>query len=95
MMGESPLALPPCRFVDHLARFQDVFIVEGRGAQGSVQLQPSLTTPELRTPAVARVLEQLRQEGVIGGWRNELYPVTSSFYSDPLLLVGGGGGDSC
>eukprot|EP00983_Pelagomonas_calceolata_P089206 1157291-Pelagomonas_calceolata.AAC.1 len=38
-------------------------------------------------PVCAGVLEELRDKKVIGGWRNELYPVTSSFYDKPELLV--------
>jgi hypothetical protein len=36
---------------------------------------------------VPGVLEELRDKSVISGWRNELYPVTSSFYAKPELLV--------
>lgn len=36
----------------------------------------------------AGVLEELRDMQVITGWRNEMYPVKSSFYSPPDLLVG-------
>jgi len=35
----------------------------------------------------AGVLEKLRDKQFISGWRNEMYPVTSSFYSTPELLV--------
>jgi isopentenyldiphosphate isomerase len=42
---------------------------------------------ETRTNAVKKVMEKLRSEGVITGWRDELYPLSSSFYSEPLLLV--------
>jgi isopentenyldiphosphate isomerase len=44
-------------------------------------------TKETRTDAVMTVMEKLRSEGVINGWRDELYPLSSSFYSEPLLLV--------
>lgn len=33
------------------------------------------------------MLEQLRSEGYITGWRDELYPVVSSFYDQPVMLV--------
>lgn len=35
----------------------------------------------------AGVLQALRDQGIIGGWRDELYPVTNNFYSEPLFLV--------
>lgn len=44
-------------------------------------------TCESRTEAVMSVMENLRSRGVIGGWRDELYPVSSTFYSEPTLLV--------
>jgi len=33
------------------------------------------------------VLQQLRSMGVITGWRDEMYPVTSGFYDAPVMLV--------
>lgn len=42
---------------------------------------------EERSKAVARVLEQLRDDGHIDGWRDELYPVAAHFGGDPVLLV--------
>lgn len=45
------------------------------------------TTTEARTESVMLVMERLRQEGVITGWRDELYPLSASFYSEPKLLV--------
>ena len=35
----------------------------------------------------AGVLQQLREEGIITGWRDELYPVTSGFYASPVMLI--------
>jgi hypothetical protein len=29
----------------------------------------------------------LREEGAVTGWRNELYPVLTSFHEEPLALV--------
>ena len=29
----------------------------------------------------------MREEGVITGWRDELYPVTSGFYAPPVMLI--------
>jgi Domain of unknown function (DUF4743) len=40
-----------------------------------------------RTAAVAAVMEALRDRGIIKGWRNELYPVASGFYEEPLFLM--------
>uniref|UniRef100_A0A7S3VQ33 Nudix hydrolase domain-containing protein n=1 Tax=Dunaliella tertiolecta TaxID=3047 RepID=A0A7S3VQ33_DUNTE len=70
-------------FVEHLSHYPSVFHV----SESQVSLASELDTPEKRTAQVARVLEELRDKKVIGGWRNELYPVTSSFYDKPELLV--------
>ena len=48
---------------------------------------PELRTPEQRTAAVGEVLAALRDEGVVTGWRDELYPVVSSFSAEPSFLV--------
>ena len=44
-------------------------------------------TVESRTDAVMSVMESLRSRGVITGWRDELFPVSTSFYDKPALLV--------
>ena len=45
------------------------------------------TTCESRSAAVATVMEQLRDDGVINGWRDEAYPVTKSFYDPPVFVM--------
>jgi isopentenyldiphosphate isomerase len=32
-------------------------------------------------------MEQLRDDGVISGWRGEEYPVSASFYEDPVFVM--------
>ncbi len=66
-----------------LARFPAVFQV----SRQAVVLDPSLKTPATRTRAVARVLETLRDEGCIRGWRGEHYPVSLGFHEKPLLGI--------
>jgi hypothetical protein len=46
-----------------------------------ISLSPHLSTASLeeRTDAVSHTLARLRDEGVIDGWRNELYPVADRF----------------
>lgn len=44
-------------------------------------------TCDSRTDAVMSVMKDLRSRGVIDGWRDELYPVSDGFYSEPTLLV--------
>jgi len=45
------------------------------------------TTIESRTDAVMSVMTWLRSDGIISGWRDELYPVGRTFYDEPTLLV--------
>ena len=45
------------------------------------------TTSESRTEAVASVMGALRDADVVTGWRDELYPVSTSFYTTPNFLV--------
>eukprot|EP00980_Cylindrotheca_fusiformis_P029075 scaffold22713_cov139-Cylindrotheca_fusiformis.AAC.12 len=40
-----------------------------------------------RTSAVSLVMDRLRQDGVVTGWRDELYPVAESFYCPPKFLM--------
>ena len=45
------------------------------------------TTVEKRTKSVSKVMESLATSGYISGWRDELYPVSTSFNSQPTFLV--------
>eukprot|EP00798_Chlamydomonas_sp_ICE-L_P000109 gene109-5521_t len=63
---------PTPTFADHLSRFPKVF---DTSVASKVTVQEALGSPESRTEAVAGVLDTLRSEGVITGWRDELYPV--------------------
>lgn len=42
---------------------------------------------ESRTEAVGTVMGNLREQGIIAGWRDELYPIASSFYDPPAFLM--------
>jgi isopentenyldiphosphate isomerase len=70
-------------FATVLARFPEVFLCEPR----RVSLATELTTPRARTVAVARVLEVLRAEGLVAGWRNELYEVYAEASGEPLFRI--------
>ena len=55
---------------------------------GTVELTPVAgKTADTRTLAVSKVMEKLRDDGVVTGWRDELYPVAETFYSEPLFLM--------
>ncbi|MES1150323.1 MAG: DUF4743 domain-containing protein [Dongia sp.] len=70
-------------FAVALSRFPHVFHVD----ESAVTLQPRLDTFENRSEAVAEVLAALRGEGLVPGWRDELYPVAQGFHDAPLLAM--------
>lgn len=70
-------------FAVALARFPHVFHVN----ETSVALQPRLADFASRSTAVAEVLETLRAEGLVPGWRHELYAVAQGFHEPPLLEI--------
>ena len=61
--------------VAHLARFPSVFAATG----AEVGLAPGLDSYEARTEAVDGVLRRLAEDGILPGWRNEPYPVSTSW----------------
>jgi 8-oxo-dGTP pyrophosphatase MutT (NUDIX family) len=60
-------------------RTSNAYLTLSEGASG--------TTPESRTQAVATVMEELKEAGIVTGWRDELYPVSDSFYNPPFFLM--------
>lgn len=45
------------------------------------------STIESRTASVMSVMTNLKSQGIITGWRDELYPLSTGFYNEPLLFV--------
>jgi hypothetical protein len=45
------------------------------------------TTFDSRSEAVASITQQMKDQGYITGWRDELFPVKTSFYSDPVFSM--------
>lgn len=87
---------PARSFAQRLLSYSDVFQLQGTqptataaASPGAVlTLAPQLSTTGARTQAVAGVLSKLRAEdGLLTGWRDELYPVTPAFDAEPLLLI--------
>ena len=68
-------------FVPSIARFGDVFDIDDT----SVALMANLRSYEERTQAMARVLDELRNEGLVPGWRDEPYPAGPAFSAPPLF----------
>lgn len=70
-------------FARELAAYPHVFYLTDR----EVNLHERFTTAEDRSGAVAEVLEAMRAQGKVPGWRAELYPVNRRFADAPLLLM--------
>jgi len=70
-------------FAPQLADFPDVFILEAE----RVVLHPALPDAEARSVAMAGVLQKLRAQGLVPGWRDELYPVGRGFDRPQLLSM--------
>lgn len=88
LVGGKEIGKVKPRFLEQLRRWPDTFVVDGQpGPTGCVSMASHLDTAEKRSRRMAEVLEQLRSEGYITGWRDELYPVVSSFYDQPVMLV--------
>lgn len=52
-----------------------------------VTLHSDLTDFESRTQAVEEVLQDWREKGIITGWRDEQYRVSSSFHAPPFMAI--------
>lgn len=61
---------------------------EMQAASGGLTLSDKIEpTYEARTAAVARVTQTLKERGIVKGWRDELYPVTTGFYNTPTFAM--------
>lgn len=74
-------------FAEILTRWPEVFCVDERRVTLAPALDASGAPADERTRAVGEVLQSLRDEGVIGGWRDELYPVNRNWSERPALLI--------
>ncbi len=72
-----------CSRLELLKSYPQIFQV----FSNRVKLHPRLDSPAARTEAVDAVLRNWRKKGIIQGWRDEQYRVTSSFDRPPLMLV--------
>lgn len=66
-----------------LARFPETFRVEER----AIAMHPLRDTPERRTAAVARVLEELAEAGEMEPLRDEMYPVKTGWHAPELFRL--------
>ena len=66
-----------------LAAFDAVFVA----ADGALRLSPALADPAARTAAMERVARMLLAEGVISGWRGEMFPVAERLGGPELMRI--------
>jgi hypothetical protein len=45
------------------------------------------TTFQSRSEAISKVTSQMKENGIVTGWRDELFPVSATFYSDPVFAM--------
>lgn len=70
-------------FIPQLADFGAVFQL----SDTEVVMAPTLDTPAARTAAMAEVLAELRERGLVPGWRDEPYAVRARWGTDPLFQM--------
>ncbi len=71
------------RFVKELQIFDSVFKITAE----QFGFVDGLSTAELRTKAIAPVVELLHKEGIIDSWVNETYAITNSFEDDLFFYM--------
>lgn len=64
-----------------LARYPSVFRVD----PDQVSVAEHLDTFDYRSAAIDSVMREMRQQGLIRGWRDELFPVAESYGRPPLF----------
>lgn len=70
-------------FAKKLLVYADIFSFDN----DAVYLQSKFSTAKSRTEALAHVSNDLRNQGFIKGWREELLPVVRQFSDSPIALV--------
>lgn len=91
----DPAGLVPFVIGDHQVGHADPDFAQALGERskafeitdGRLYLAPNLGPEADASRTVAPVLVDLRDDGLITGWRNELYPVFTEPFSPPLLLI--------
>ncbi|MBB2927407.1 NUDIX hydrolase [Paraburkholderia silvatlantica] len=70
-----------------LARWPDVFEIDGDAHSARVTLAPHFDSVDARSAALASVIGALAAQGHIPGWRNETYAIRNAFDAPPLALI--------
>jgi len=77
------LGFPQKVFAKELIRWKNVFYIE----HNKLHLNPSLSSPKLRTQACEPVMQALHIEGVIDSWVGEPYSVNLEYGETPHFLI--------
>ena len=83
VIADEVMGLTKLEFAEHLQRWENVFQQQNQ----QLILNPALADFEQRTQAVAPIMQQLHQEGVIAGWVDELYAVSHRFDEQPKMAL--------
>ncbi|MEX3938009.1 DUF4743 domain-containing protein [Paraburkholderia sp. BR10937] len=70
-----------------LARWPDVFEIDGDAHIARVTLAPHFDNVTTRSAALGSVIGALAAEGHIPGWRNETYAIRNAFDAPPLAFI--------
>jgi hypothetical protein len=70
-------------FSKHLKSWTDIFVMDDQ----TITLNPDLSTPGLRSAAIAPILNSLHQQGIIDSWVGELYAVNNGYGEQPAFLM--------
>ncbi|WP_321946849.1 NUDIX hydrolase [Paraburkholderia sp. J10-1] len=70
-----------------LARWPDVFEIDGDAGSARVTLAPHFDSVDARSAALASVIGALAGQGHIPGWRNETYAIRNAFDAPPLAFI--------
>ncbi|RAR61888.1 NUDIX domain-containing protein [Paraburkholderia unamae] len=70
-----------------LARWPDVFEIDGDADNARVTLAPHFDNVTARSAALGSVIGALAAEGRIPGWRNETYAIRNAFDATPLAYI--------
>lgn len=70
-------------FAENLKAYPSVFLLDGI----SLRVHPDLKTAQQRSEAIAPVLWELHQKGVIDSWVDELYAVNQTFDETPRFIM--------
>jgi hypothetical protein len=76
------------QLVPLLLKHDNVFKVKDKDPNTLVLSKPlENASQSIRTEAISAVTKELRDLGIIKGWRDELLPVVSSFSDEPVFLL--------